>query len=195
VNQLSQQPLILLDRDGCLNYSPTKSRYVLSFDELRLFPDVIEFSKNCINAGMRLAVATNQRGISLNLCSLDDVKKIHKQIFKDIDNHESEIQLYCCPHKEDECDCRKPKPGMLIAAMVQNNADPKLTFFIGNMMSDYQAACNAKVQFIGIRRIDDLSDFPVGSPVDFPIFDNLFEVFRQIVRILDEHLTSFQGNK
>jgi D-glycero-D-manno-heptose 1,7-bisphosphate phosphatase len=148
---LSKQ-LVILDRDGCINAMKTTTKYVYRDIDFEIFPDAIDFVKRCLNANKRLAIATNQRGISQGLYSLEDTITLHALFLSEVGSTENDIPIFICPHQYDECNCRKPKPGLLISAMEYFEVERHDTIFVGDNESDRLAAINAKIDFKQIVR-------------------------------------------
>src|SRR3990167_3048175 len=105
--------LIILDRDGVINFDSPD--YIKSPDELIPIPGSIEAIVKLTQAGFPIVVATNQSGVNRGLFSLKVLNDIHQKMISHIVNAGGKIDgIYFCPHTPAEnCDCRKPKPGML----------------------------------------------------------------------------------
>ena len=149
---LSQTQLFLLDRDGCLNKKPVNSRYVQKSEDIEFFDDALRFVKTLISMNRKLAVITNQRGISMNLFALEDVVQMHKKLCSIVGIKETDFALFVCPHEKDTCDCRKPSPKMLLQACQDYKVKPQQAVFIGDSVSDFQAAKHADMSYIHINR-------------------------------------------
>jgi D-glycero-D-manno-heptose 1,7-bisphosphate phosphatase len=90
---------------------------------------------------LKILVASNQRGIGLGLISRDEVDNVNKEINNQLKKFNIQIEkFFYCPHRNlDNCDCRKPKPGLLNAAAQEFNFNLKNSIFIGDMPSDCYA--------------------------------------------------------
>jgi len=109
---------VFLDRDGVFNEKTPEGQYVTSPDEFRLLPRVAESVARLKQAGLRLIVISNQRGIARGLYTASDVAAIHDHLQTLLKAHGAEIDgFYFCPHDEDECNCRKPLPGLFELAV------------------------------------------------------------------------------
>ncbi len=87
--------------------------YVTSWREFRLLPRVAEAIGRLNRAGMRVVVVSNQRGIALGKYSAADVEAIHAEAQKVLAAKGARVDaFYFCPHNKQECNCRKPLPGM-----------------------------------------------------------------------------------
>jgi len=127
---------IFLDRDGVINKH--RPDYVKSLDEF-------EFEENAI-LGLRLLsklkisifVITNQSPINRKIFDLNTLNKIHSYMLEVLKKNNIKIKkIYFCPHRPDEnCSCRKPKPGMLFQAQKEFNIDLTKSYVIGDSKSD-----------------------------------------------------------
>src|SRR3989344_4486862 len=106
--------LVILDRDGVVNYeSPT---YIKSPEEWRALPGSLEAIATLNAAGHKVVVATNQSGIGRGYYSLATLEAIHQKMKEELARAGGCIEgIYFCPHiPEENCECRKPKPGLLL---------------------------------------------------------------------------------
>lgn len=99
-----------------------------------------------------MAIATNQQGIAKGLYTLSDVILMHTKLLNSIEIPIEKFPIFCCPHLENSCDCRKPKPGLLYQAMKYFKVENNQTVFIGDQEIDYIAAKNAQIEFIHLDR-------------------------------------------
>ena len=104
---------IFLDRDGVVNEKVPEGSFVTCWEELHLLPGVPEAIARLNRAGIRVLVVSNQRGVALGIYSVEDVAAIHARLQQELASHGAHVDaFYFCPHDRDECDCRKPLPGM-----------------------------------------------------------------------------------
>lgn len=135
--------VVLLDRDGVLNEDlPTG---VLRPEDLRLIPGSAEAVASLCRAGMTIAVCTNQACVGRGELSLDSLHEIHARIESAINAAGGAIHSWhVCPHRADAgCKCRKPAPGLLLAAMASVRCRPEQAIFIGDDSRDLAAAQSA----------------------------------------------------
>ena len=109
-----QAKLIVLDRDGVINYDSEK--FIKSPDEWRPIAGSLEAISRLNHAGFRVVVATNQSGLGRGLFDMATLIAIHDKMHKALAQVGGRIDaVFYCPHTADSaCECRKPKPGLLV---------------------------------------------------------------------------------
>jgi D-glycero-D-manno-heptose 1,7-bisphosphate phosphatase len=176
-------PTIFLDRDGVINEN--RSDYVKSWNEFCFLPGSKEAIANLTKAGYRIVVCTNQAGVARGIIPVETVEDIHRRMIAEIAKAGGIIErVYYCPHGKDEnCSCRKPRPGMLLRARNELGLDMHDALFIGDSISDIRAALAAGVHPIlvltglGMEQLREHSHEADGS---FEIAGNL----KQTVEII-----------
>ncbi len=132
--------LIVLDRDGVINED--SDEYIKSPDEWQAIPGSIQAIARLNHAGYRVVVATNQSGVGRGLYDIDTLGKIHEKMCLQLEEAGASVEaIFYCPHTpEDECDCRKPKPGLLND--IENRLGKKLegSYAVGDSLRDFEAA-------------------------------------------------------
>jgi len=172
---------IFLDRDGTLNPDPG---YISNPDDFELFPDVPESLKQLREAGYLLILITNQSGIARGMITIEQLECIHNKLASLLQKHDVKLDaIYYCPHHPDfpdakgisECNCRKPKPGLISKALIEWNIDIENSFMIGDKKSDINIGLNtgAKPIFIG-------KSLPEGFK-NIPYFNNFSEATNWIL--------------
>jgi len=162
--------LVILDRDGVINED--RDDYVKSVDEWIPIPGSIEAIAKLSNAGFDVVVATNQSGLGRGLFSLDDLEAMHdklQQLVQAAGGHVAGI--FYCPHTpDDDCDCRKPKPGLLDAIADVMGVDVRGCPFVGDTLRDLEAGAARGCDPIlvsttgkGAQSLTKLSDNPISS--------------------------------
>jgi D-glycero-D-manno-heptose 1,7-bisphosphate phosphatase len=140
---------IFLDRDGVLNRE--MGDYVCRFEDFQLL-DNFETLMTLQQRGYLLLVATNQGGLAKGWYTEEILAKMHQHLVGTYRRHGVEIKdIFYCPHHPDftgDCDCRKPKPGLLLQGIKKYNIDPALSYFIGDRERDMEAATAAGVKGI-----------------------------------------------
>ncbi|WED42278.1 D-glycero-beta-D-manno-heptose 1,7-bisphosphate 7-phosphatase [Legionella cardiaca] len=132
--------IILLDRDGVINQDSL--HYIKSVEEFIFLPGSIEAIAYLTKAGYRIGVATNQSGVSRGLYSETELAAIHRKLLNDVRAAGGEIEAieYCTHMPDAGCTCRKPQPGMLRALAEHLNCSLAGVPFVGDRVSDIQAA-------------------------------------------------------
>jgi D-glycero-D-manno-heptose 1,7-bisphosphate phosphatase len=111
---------VFLDRDGVINDKMPEGRYVTCWAEFHLLPGVAEAIAQLNQAGLRVVVVSNQRGISLGLYTTADVVDLHSALQNLLSRHGAHVDgFYFCPHGRGECNCRKPLPGLFEQAVAE----------------------------------------------------------------------------
>lgn len=141
---------IFLDRDGTINRRPVEHSYVTNVRDLELLPEAVSGMVRLARVGWPLIVVSNQRGIALGKLTRVELVAIEECLQSALAMRGQSITaFYYCPHDLDEkCDCRKPKPGMLLAAARDYELDLSASWIVGDTEADMEAGAAA-----GCRRI------------------------------------------
>jgi len=144
-------PLIILDRDGVINED--SDDFIKSPDEWLPLPGSLEAIALLNNAGWQVVVATNQSGISRKLFDLDTLHAIHKKMHHLVNEYGGKIDaIFFCPHgPKDNCDCRKPLPGLFNQISKRLNTNLENVPCVGDSLRDIQAAQAVGAQPILVR--------------------------------------------
>ena len=161
-NEAKKARAVFLDRDGVLNRSdvrdgkPYAPRHLKDF---HLYEDAEPSLRALRSSGFRLIVVTNQPDIGNGLADRSEIDAMHERLSATglIDD------IYVCMHRQDEgCDCRKPKPGMLLDAAAKHSIKLADSYMIGDRKGDVQAGklSGAKTIFIdrGYRESEQTED-------------------------------------
>jgi D-glycero-D-manno-heptose 1,7-bisphosphate phosphatase len=142
-----------LDRDGTLNRRPLEHRYVTSPAEFAWLPGAARGAARLAAAGYVLAVASNQRGISLGLVDRGVLRALEVLIQRGLAQHGCAIEAFSyCPHDERaKCACRKPRPGMILRLASDLDLDLRESWVIGDSESDILAgkAAGCRTALVG----------------------------------------------
>lgn len=132
--------LIVLDRDGVINHD--SEQFIKSPEEWRPIPGSLEAIARLNRAGYRVVVATNQSGVGRGLLDFATLNAIHDKLHRALALAGGRIDaVFYCPHTADaRCDCRKPKPGMLVEIGRRFNVELTGVPCIGDGLRDLQAA-------------------------------------------------------
>jgi D-glycero-D-manno-heptose 1,7-bisphosphate phosphatase len=169
--------LIVLDRDGVVNEdSPL---YIKSPDEWYAIAGSIEAIVKLQHHGYKVAIATNQSGIARHYFTADTVTLIHKKMIAEIEaagGYFSVDDIFICPHgPEDNCECRKPKPGLLLRAARHFNVDPTEMLIIGDSMRDIVAAKACGAAAILVKTGKGRDTLRQAENIDVPVCADLAE--------------------
>lgn len=164
---------VFFDRDGVLNHDSGYLFRPLDFVWIEGAKDAILKAKQL---GFITVLVTNQSGIARGYYSEDDFHSLCEWMNVQLAEIGASLDaIYYCPHLPDggvaeysvDCDCRKPKPGMLLQAILDHSIDPAHSFLVGDSPRDIEAAKSAGVQ--GYL-------FPGGNLLDFLNQANAWEV-------------------
>jgi D-glycero-D-manno-heptose 1,7-bisphosphate phosphatase len=154
---------VFLDRDGVLNKE--LGDYVCKLEDFKVLEHNFAPLKKLQDKGYLLIVATNQGGLAKGWYTEDTLGKMHQHLKDTYQQHGIKItDIYYCPHHPDftgECDCRKPKPGLLLKGIEKYDIDPARSYFIGDRERDVIAGTAAGVTGILID-----SDQPISDVLD-----------------------------
>jgi D-glycero-D-manno-heptose 1,7-bisphosphate phosphatase len=132
--------LVVLDRDGVINHD--SDQYIKSPDEWRPIPGSLEAIARLNHAGYRVVIATNQSGIGRGLFDMATLNAIHEKMHRALAQVGGRVDaIFFCPHTADaECDCRKPRAGLLLEAARRFHVDMSTVPCIGDSLRDLEAA-------------------------------------------------------
>ncbi|MDE0040785.1 MAG: D-glycero-beta-D-manno-heptose 1,7-bisphosphate 7-phosphatase [Candidatus Poribacteria bacterium] len=179
---------VFLDRDGVINRNRDND-YVKSWSEFEFLPNSLEAIRLLTHAGYKLIVVTNQACINKGILSPKALNEIHRKMMAEIEVAGGCIHaVYYCPHRDDEnCTCRKPKPGMLVRAASEHEIDKDNTYLIGDSNRDIQAGNAFGVRSLlvltGNGYISNLTNDGSGAPSMQPhqVFADLYAAAEWIV--------------
>lgn len=136
---------IFLDRDGTMNVRPNKACYVEKPDDFVWLPNAREAIALLKKNGYRLFVVSNQPGIARGALSIETLRQIDNKIQADLKEYNAQIDsFYYCTHDWDEdCDCRKPKPGLFFQAQKEWSLDLSKCWMLGDDERDMHAGGDA----------------------------------------------------
>jgi D-glycero-D-manno-heptose 1,7-bisphosphate phosphatase len=132
--------LVILDRDGTINHD--SDQYIKSPAEWRPLPGSLEAIARLTQRGWRCVVATNQSGIARGLFDMAMLNAIHAELHRAVVQAGGRIDaIFFCPHAaEANCECRKPKPGLLREIAARMDVDLAGVPMVGDALRDLQAA-------------------------------------------------------
>lgn len=137
---------VFFDRDGVLNVDVS---YLYKIEDLRWVDGAREALAYLTEQGYKIFVVTNQSGIARGYYTIEEMNKLHEHMMAEIAAYGGKVEkIYYCPHHKEgklqefaiDCDCRKPKPGMLLQAFAEYELDKAACFLIGDSPRDVEAA-------------------------------------------------------
>lgn len=183
--KMSNSKFVLLDRDGII-FKYRRDQYVNTTADIEYIDDALNSLKKLTDSGFKIIVISNQAGVGKGLMSLENLEAITIKLLSDVKTAGSKIEeIYYCIHKTDEnCECRKPKPGLIYKAAEKYNINLSKTFLVGDNESDIEAGKNAGCKTIlvltgnaSLKSFDELKTKP-----DF-IEENLSAAVNRIIGI------------
>lgn len=181
-------PAIFLDRDGVI--IENISTYVRSWEEVRFIPKSLFALNKAQNSPYKIILVTNQSAVGRGILPLDIAWEINLRLVAVIQQAGGRVDgVYMCPHApEDNCECRKPKPGLILRAASDLSLDLARSILIGDALSDLlagQAAGIHRTLLVRTGRGSEQEKLPRPAELrPFQIFNDLADA---IFAILDEH--------
>ena len=174
--------LIILDRDGVINFD--SAQFIKSPDEWKPIPGSLAAIAKLNQAGYRVVVATNQSGVGRGLFDMDTLNAIHEKMVKSLAQVGGRLDaIFFCPHTSaDNCNCRKPRAGMLHEIAKRFNADLTGVPAVGDALRDLQAAItvDAKPYLVLTGKGKKTAADPAGPP-ETQAFRNLAAVVTNLL--------------
>ncbi|AZR73609.1 D-glycero-beta-D-manno-heptose-1,7-bisphosphate 7-phosphatase [Anoxybacter fermentans] len=148
---------VFLDRDGVIN---DNSRHVNKPEDLILYPWTASSIQQLKKAGYLVFIVTNQGGIEMGYFTEKDLKAIHDHLETILKADNTCIDgIAYCPHFHQPCDCRKPKPGMILTLAKKHRIDLKVSWMVGDRDIDIQAGKAAGCRTIKLGKQDPNADY------------------------------------
>lgn len=156
---------MFLDRDGTII---EQMGYINHFSRVKIFPFAIDAIKLFRQAGYKIVVVTNQAGVAKGYLTEAVLRDIHKRMLAEFENKGAKIdRLYYCPHHpvegkgvyKKDCNCRKPKTGMIDKAVKDLGIDIRQSYVIGDRDSDMEFAKRAGIDSVFVLTGYGLGDY------------------------------------
>lgn len=187
---------VMLDRDGTIN---VERHYLSDPRQVELIPGIANGLRQLSEMGLGLAVITNQSAIGRGFSDVSCLDRIHQRLCKLLEVEGVYLDgIYFCPHTaEDDCPCRKPKPGLLELAVQELDFDPQACFVIGDKACDVELGQRVgATAFLvrtgyGVQVADDAMVTPDH------VVDGLWEAAQVIQRVLppDERIVMDEARR
>jgi D-glycero-D-manno-heptose 1,7-bisphosphate phosphatase len=168
------RPAVIFDRDGTLIHD---GGYLRDASAVRLLPGVGEALRQLAGLGFALVVASNQSGVGRGTIRPDELRAVHRRFLDEITGCGVELDgvFYCEHAPEARCGCRKPEPGLLLAAASALDLDLPRSWMIGDRETDAFAGIRA-----GCRSILVATSTPGVAPLGVPVVADLIAAARLV---------------
>ena len=190
-NLKNKQRAIFLDRDGTMNVS---KGFISKADDLELIPGTIDAIKAINKSGALAIVITNQPVIARGECSFEELHNIHNKLKTLLGEKGAFVDdIFYCPHHPDkgfegevpelkfDCECRKPKTGMIDEAVKKYNIDLSKSYMVGDSTMDLETARNAGIKSVLVDTGFAGNDGKYDRSCDIEA-DNLFDAVEKIIK-------------
>lgn len=150
---VKNKKIIFLDRDGVINKDPggwTEHGYVTAWEQFIFLPGAVETLKKLNNAGYDIIVISNQAGVAKGHYTSGKLDEINGKMIHSLEKNGVRIKkvYYCTHQKSDNCECRKPKSGLIRQAEEELGINASGSYFIGDKESDMKAGRAAGLKTI-----------------------------------------------
>ena len=166
--------LVILDRDGVINEE--REDFIRTAEQWRPLPGSLEAIAQLCDAGISVAVATNQSGVGRGLMSAEALTAIHDRLGQAVREAGGHLAgVFFCPHTpSDQCRCRKPLPGLLRQIESELGLAVAGEYMVGDSLRDLQAATAAGALPALVRTgYGRATEQQLAEGSDVPVFDNL----------------------
>lgn len=190
-NLKNKQRAIFLDRDGTMNVS---KGFISKADDLELIPGTIDAIKAINKSGALAIVITNQPVIARGECSFEELHNIHNKLKTLLGEKGAFVDdIFYCPHHPDkgfegevpelkfDCECRKPKTGMIDEAVKKYNIDLSKSYMVGDSTMDLETARNAGIKSVLVNTGFAGNDGKYDRSCDIEA-KNLFDAVEKIIK-------------
>lgn len=178
-------PAIFLDRDGVI--IENRTNYVRTWDDVEIYPHSLTALAKIRHRPYKIVIITNQSAIGRGIIDNETADKINQRLLEKILSAGGRIDgVFMCPHDpQDQCQCRKPEPGLIYQAVEELNLDLEHSLLIGDALTDLQAGIIAGVGQIALvctGRGKAQATLPETRHMkSFPIFNDLAEALTALV--------------
>lgn len=168
--------LIVIDRDGVINHD--SDAYIKSTEEWIPIDGSLEAIALLNHSGYTVVVASNQSGLARGYFDIETLTAIHRKMDDMLSTIGGRVDaIFYCPHGPDDgCDCRKPKPGMLLEIGQRFNVPLNDVIFIGDSVTDIKAASNANAKAMLVRTGKGMKAEKIlqaENKASIPVYDDL----------------------
>ena len=174
--------LVILDRDGVINFD--SDQFIKNPAEWKPIPGSLEAIARLNHMGYRVVIASNQSGVGRGLFDMGMLNAINEKMYRALMHVGGRVDaLFYCPHAADSnCECRKPKPGMLVDISQRFNVDLAGVPAVGDSLRDLQAAQAVGAQpMLVLTGKGKKTQAAGGLPENTLVFADLAEAVRHII--------------
>ena len=178
--------LVILDRDGVINFD--SDQFIKSPQEWQPIPGSLEAIASLNQAGFRVVVASNQSGVGRGLFDMATLNAIHAKMHKLVLQAGGRIDaVFFCPHAADSrCQCRKPRPGLMLEIGARLHVDLKDVPVVGDALRDIQAARSVGARPMLVKTGKGMRTLESGElPAGVQVFEDLREAANILISELD----------
>ena len=180
------QPAIFLDRDGVI--IENRSSYVRSWADVHFYPGALETLATLRTLAYKIVIITNQSAVGRGIISLETALEINQGVVETIERNGGRIDgVFMCPHAPfDNCECRKPRPGLIHQAVSSLSIDLSRSILVGDALSDLLAGQSAGIDKIALVRTgrgksQEALPKPEGLKA-FLVFDSIAEALGTLIQ-------------
>lgn len=161
---------IFFDRDGIVNQSPGPG-YVERWEDFHILPEFIDILRQVTRLGYVAVIISNQQGVGRGIMTLATLAEMHHRLRTTLkEQFDLELlDIFACTHtREANCECRKPKPGMILEAARKHDIDLSQSWMIGDSPRDTEAgrAAGCRTILVNPTATPGLADWIYGSLAD-----------------------------
>jgi D-sedoheptulose 7-phosphate isomerase len=174
---------IVLDRDGVLNHEAPEGAFIGSPSDFKWLDGALDALKALRQAGVRLSVATNQSAIGRGILTSEQVEAVNRTMREQARLHGADIDaVFFCPHgPNDGCPCRKPRSGLIDAAIDQARIGADQTLLVGDDLRDLEAGRRAGVSLALVRTGKGESNEHAACELGARVYDDMPALARAVL--------------
>ncbi|MCX5800694.1 MAG: HAD family hydrolase [Candidatus Eisenbacteria bacterium] len=173
---------VFVDRDGTII---DETGYLSDPDGVRILPHASSGLRKLNRIGIPVIVVSNQSGIARRMFTAEDVERVNQRMRDLLAADGARVDaIYFCPHHPDydvECDCRKPRPGLLVAASKERGISLKESFMVGDKLIDMQAGRAAETSTVFVRTGDGQKELQAAGAEISAVADAVCEDLSEAV--------------
>jgi len=187
---VSQDRAVFLDRDGTMIEDVG---YLDRLERLKLFPYTVDAVRILNKAGFKIVVVTSQNGVANGMLTEEFLHEAHAHLSRVFEAAGAKVEgYYYCPHStyasveryRTDCECRKPKPGMILAAARDHGLDVARSFVVGDRWRDIEMGLAAGTKTVLVKTGYGRTEAtrPPDNMSGVPVVANLIEAVSWILR-------------